>query len=71
MTGYVTPTTLGRFFKIHGNKLKSLQSKLQENEEVFLDEKTGIWYFDLDAVMRYYKPKKPVPSKFISTRILI
>lgn len=71
MKQYITPTTLGRFFGIHGNKLKSLHTKLNKNNEAFFDQKTGIWYYDLAAVMANNTPKKPIPTELISSRILI
>jgi hypothetical protein len=65
---YVTPSTLGRFFSVSGNKLKSLHAKLLRSNDIIIDENTGISYYSLNAVLQHVTPKTDLPESAISVR---
>lgn len=64
----ITPSTLGRFFSVSGNKLRSLHAKLSRSNDVIIDKNTGISYYSLDAVLQHVTPKKDLPESAISIR---
>jgi hypothetical protein len=62
MTKYLSQSALGQYFGIYGNKLRKLQAVLRKEGAILNDQKTGIIYFEYDAVIQNTKPIKYIPE---------